>query len=106
MPLGIENVYLKALNADYWLNIGSVNSRDEILSIDARLADLPCFKNGNLFNNNKRINENGGNDYWESGSLYPHLILKDIASILHPGLFGKNELFYYQEIKLNVTGGY
>ena len=27
MPLGIENVYLRALTADYWLNIGSVNSK-------------------------------------------------------------------------------
>ena len=98
MPFGIENVYLKALSADYWLNIGGVNSRDEILSIDARLAELPCFKKGNLFNNNKRINNNGGNDYWESGSLYPHLILKDVASILHPGLFIMNELFYYRKL--------
>ena len=98
MPFGIENVYLKALNADYWLNIGSVKSRDEIFSMDARLADLPCFKKGNLFNNNKRINNNGGNDYWESGSLYPQLILKDVASILHPGLFIMNELFYYRKL--------
>lgn len=98
MPFGIENVYTKALNADYWLNIGGVNSRDEILSVDTRLADLHCFKNGNLFNNNKRINNNGGNDYWESGSLYPHLVLKDVASILHPGLFDKYDLFYYRKL--------
>ena len=98
MPLGIENVYLKALNADYWLNTGSANSIEEIIAVDARLADLPCFKNGNLYNNNNRINENGGNDYWESGSLYPHLILKDIASIIHPGLLGRDELFYYRKL--------
>lgn len=98
MPYGIENVYSRALKADYWLNIGNVNSKDEIAAIDERLAELPCFKNGNLFNNNNRINENGGNDYWESGSLNPHLILKDIASILHPGLFGKDGLFYYRKL--------
>ncbi len=97
--MGIENVYSKALRADYWLNIGNVNSREEIFSMDARLAELQCFKNGNLFNNNKRINENGGNDYWESGSLCPDLILKDIASIIHPGLFGRTDLFYYQKLK-------
>lgn len=98
MPSGIENVFLKAMNADYWLNIGNVNSKKEIFAIDARLSEIPCFKNGNLFNNNKRINENGGNDYWESGSLNPHLILKDIASILHPELFKRDELFYYKKI--------
>jgi len=98
MPFGIENVYLRALTADYWLNIGSVNTKDEISMVDQRLTDLPCFKNGNLYNNNKRITVNGGNDYWESGSIYPHVILKDIASILHPDLFSDNELFFYRKI--------
>lgn len=98
MPLGIENVYLNALNADYWLNIGTVNTKNEISMVDQRLEGLPCFKNGNLYNNNKRITANGGNDYWERGSLFPHEILKDIASILHPELFIDNELLYYQKI--------
>lgn len=98
MPYGIENVYLRGLNADYWLNIGSAVSRKEITGIDPRLNDLPCFKNGNLFNNNNRISQDGGNDFWESGSLYPHKLLKDIASILHPGLFKDYELIYYRKI--------
>jgi iron complex transport system substrate-binding protein len=98
MPMGIENVYIHAIDADYWLNIGTVKSRNEISSVDQRLKDIPCFKKGNLFNNNNRININGGNDYWESGSVYPHLILKDIASILHPEFFRDNELFFYQKI--------
>jgi iron complex transport system substrate-binding protein len=98
MPYGIENVYLEALNADYWLNIGSANTKDEISMVDQRLKDLPCFKKGNLFNNNNRMTLTGGNDYWESGSVYPHVILKDIAAILHPELFPDNEFFYYRKI--------
>jgi iron complex transport system substrate-binding protein len=98
MPFGIENVYLRALNADYWLNIGSVINKDEILIVDQRLMDLPCFKKGNTYNNNKRISVNGGNDYWESGTVYPHIILKDIASILHPELFSDYDLFFYRKI--------
>jgi len=98
MPLGLENVYIRALNADYWLNIGSVKSKDEISAIDQRLNELPCFILGNLYNNNKRINRTDGNDYWESGSVYPHLILKDIATILHPEIFIDKELFYYKRI--------
>jgi iron complex transport system substrate-binding protein len=98
MPYGLENVYLKAMDAEYWLNIGSAKSKAEIISIDMRLADLPCFKNGKLYNNNNRITENDGNDYWESGTVYPHLILKDIALILHPELFKGEELYYYKKI--------
>jgi iron complex transport system substrate-binding protein len=98
MPLGIENVYLKALKAEYWLNIGNINSRKEILAIDPRLEDFPCFSMGNLYNNNKRINLKGGNDYWESGNMNPHAVLKDIASILHPELLSDHKLFYYTKI--------
>jgi iron complex transport system substrate-binding protein len=98
MPYGLENVYLRGMKADFWLNIGSVCSRIEISNVDPRLDDLPCFKNDNLFNNNKRITLNGGNDYWESGCLYPHLILRDIAAILHPELFSDQELTYYRKL--------
>jgi iron complex transport system substrate-binding protein len=98
MPYGIENVFLKALNADYWLNISTVNSKSDISYVDERLTELPCFKNGNLYNNNRRITEGGGNDFWESGSIYPHLLLKDIASILHPDLFSGHELVFYKKI--------
>jgi iron complex transport system substrate-binding protein len=98
MPYGIENVYLRGLEADYWLNIGSISTRKEITSVDPRLGDLPCFKNDNLFNNNKRITANGANDYWESGGLFPHLILKDLATILHPELFKNNDLVFYSKI--------
>ena len=98
MPYGIENVFMRGLKADFWLNIGTVGSKNEILNIDPRLNELPCFKNNNLFNNNKRITANGGNDFWESGSLYPHLLLNDIAEILHPEIFSDRELIYYRKI--------
>jgi iron complex transport system substrate-binding protein len=98
MPTGLENVFLKALAADYWLNAGSANSLEEIVSIDKRLARLLSFKSGNVFNNNKRTNAGGGNDYWERGCLNPQIILKDIASILHPGLFPSAELYYYKKL--------
>ena len=98
MPVAPETVYIKALTADFWLNIGIAKTRDDIVSIDSRLSDLPCYKNGNLFNNTKRINANGGNDYWEGGTVNPDIILTDIASILHPGLFPGRELFYYKKL--------
>lgn len=98
MPYGIENVYMRGMKADIWLNIGTVSSRSEISYVDQRLCDLTCFKNDNLFNNNKRITVKGGNDFWESGSLYPHLLLKDLATILHPELFSDHELTYYRKI--------
>ena len=96
--MNLETVYLKALNADFWLNAGTAESRADISAIDNRLADLECFRKDNIFNNNRRMSIGGGNDYWESGSVNPHLILEDIATILHPGLFQDRELYYYKNL--------
>lgn len=98
MPFGIENVYVEALNADYWLNIGTISSKKELSVVDRRLEELPCYKNDRLYNNNKRITASGGNDYWESATVYPHLILQDIAKILHPDIFKSKETYYYNKI--------
>lgn len=98
MPYALETVFMKAQEADYWLNTGSADSGNDILAMDKRLGSITCFKNGNLYNNNKRITTQGGNDYWESGTINPHIILKDIASILHPGIFGNYEMIYYKKI--------
>ena len=99
MPMGLESVYMRSLEAEYWINIGAVVLKDEIPAVDARLSTIPAYKNGHLFNNNKRITENGGNDYWESGVLNPQLILKDLASILHPELFKDHKLIYYRKLE-------
>ena len=99
MPYGVENVWMKAMEADFWLNISTASRHEEIINVDYRLGDLPSYRKGNLYNNNKRVAGNGGNDYWESGSVNPHIILKDIASILHPGIFPGYELYYYQKVK-------
>jgi iron complex transport system substrate-binding protein len=99
MPFSLESVYLKSLKADYWINTGSAGSKNEIASFDKRLSSIPAFRNGKLYNNNRRISPGGGNDYWESGAINPHVILKDIASILHPELFRDYELYYYRKIE-------
>lgn len=99
MPYGLENVYIKAVNADYWLNIGSVNEKNEIIAVDSRLGELAVYKNDRLYNNNSRINESGGNDYWEYGSVNPQMILHDMSVILHPDFFNDHNLYFYKNIK-------
>jgi iron complex transport system substrate-binding protein len=98
MPYSLEKVFLESAKADYWLNIGSVIAKSDIEAFDPRLASIAPFINNNLYNNNNRISPGGGNDYWESGTLNPQVILKDIASILHPELFTHFNLFYYSKI--------
>lgn len=98
MPFSLEAVYMKSLNADYWLNAGNAGSLADIAALEPRLTSLSCYTKGRIYNNTKRTSSGGGNDYWESGTLNPHIILKDIASILHPGLFADHELYYYKRL--------
>jgi iron complex transport system substrate-binding protein len=99
MPFGLENVFLKALNADYWMNIGNAGNKDQIIATDARLSEIAAYKKGRLYNNNNRVNDTGGNDYWESGSMNPQFILHDMAVILHPELFNDTHLYYYKHLE-------
>ncbi len=99
MPLSIESVFRKAMGSEFWLNIGNLTSRKELISFDKRFTELPPVQSGKLFNNVARLSENGGNDYWESGAVRPDLILKDIASILHPDIIKDHELVYYLKVE-------
>ncbi|HPF03526.1 MAG TPA: ABC transporter substrate-binding protein [Bacteroidales bacterium] len=99
MPYSFESVFVRSLNADFWLNTGSADSKKEISAFDSRLEKIPGFHSGKIYNNTSRMSAGGGNDYWESGTMNPQIILKDIASILHPGLFPEHDLVYYKKIE-------
>jgi iron complex transport system substrate-binding protein len=97
--LAFEAIYEKAAEADYWLHPGQCNSLKELLAVDERLAQFKAFQQGNVYNNNARVNRYGGNDYWESGLTRPDLVLADLIKIFHPELVFKHELIYYQQLK-------
>ena len=99
LGLSFEAVYPVALTADYWVNVGTANTKGDILAQDVRYGDFKPFKTGQVFNYNKRVNAKGANDYWESGAVNAHLVLADLIKILHPELLPAHKLVYYQQIK-------
>lgn len=96
-----EVVYEVGLKADIWLNPGAANSKEEILNKDSRFKDFKSFQNGRIYNNNKRMSEAGGNDFWESGVVHPERVLADLIHIMHPYLLPERTLFYYQKLDGN-----
>lgn len=96
--LNIEEVYMKAKEAEFWLNTGQAKSINDITNTDIRLNDFKSIKTGLIFNRNKRLSPGGGNDYMESGTVRPDLILKDLIKILHPELLPKDTLYYYRKL--------
>lgn len=99
LSYNFESVAPIALSTQLWLNIGYVNSKKEILATDSRYADFKAMKTGNLFNNNKKVNDIGSNDYWESGAVNPDIVLQDLIKIAHPDLFPNYQLVYYKKLR-------
>ena len=71
----------------------------DILLLDERFSDLPVVQEGRVYNNNARISQGGGNDYWESGTVRPDLVLGDLIKVFHPGLLSEHQFVYYRKLK-------
>ena len=99
IPLDLESVYLRAVDADLWINPGAATSLEDIGRLDERFLDLRVVRQGQVFNNNRRINAAGGNDYWESGTVRPDLVLADLIRVFHPDLLADHRLVYYRQLK-------
>ena len=98
-PSSFEDVFERAATADYWLNVSqSWQSLKDVITADSRYGDFQAVKKGNVFNNNARLNENEGNDYWEGGISNPDVILTDLIKIFHPELLPNHQLFFYQKL--------
>ncbi|AFY34543.1 ABC transporter substrate-binding protein [Calothrix sp. PCC 7507] len=99
LPLSFEVVFERAVNADYWLNFRqSWKSVKDLVTEDNRYADFKAVKQSNLYNNNARVNANGGNDYWEGGISNPDIVLSDLIKILHPEILPNHQLFFYHKL--------
>ncbi len=96
--LGFEQVYADAKEATHWLN-PNFASLVEMKANYPNYEWIKAFKEGNVYNSNKRVLESGAQDYFEQGIIRPDLILNDLGKIFHPELFPNYELYFYQQIK-------
>lgn len=99
VPLDFEVVYERAADADYWLpNTGRWTTLADVAAEDPRYADFAVYQTGNIYNNNGRLNEFGGNDYWETGIAHPDQILADLIAIFHPDLLPDHQPVFFLHI--------
>ena len=99
IPMDLESVFMRAVDADIWINTGTAASKADLSGRDRRFILIKAYKTGLLFNNDARANTGGGNDYWESGVIHPDIILRDLIEIFHPGYLTKHDLFYYRKLE-------
>lgn len=97
-PYDWELVYQEGFDSDYWINTGAYSSYAEVREDLLDMELFEAFKNKKAFNNNARMNEYGGNDYWESGLLHVDEVLADLIAIFHPEILPHRKLKYYKAL--------
>ena len=100
LPIDMEVAYLLTEESDYWLNVGMARSLDDVARMCPKFTNTNVFKEGRVYNNNRRTNAAGGNDYYESAIVNPDLVLLDLVKIFHPELLpDSTEFTYYKRLK-------
>ena len=96
MAVSFEVVYSEARNADFWLNVQE-KTIEEMLAHDKRYSSFNPVQSGNVYNRFGKGILNRGNDYFETGTWRPDLVLSDLIHILHPET-GNNTLYFYKRL--------
>ena len=94
--IDIEEAFVLTSQSDFWLNVGMIESLQELTNSYPKFSTVASVKNKQVYNNTKRSNAVGGNDYWESGVVHPEIILSDLIQIFHPDT--ETELYYYKKL--------
>lgn len=99
MEHDIETQLAQANAAEFWLHAASWwASAADALAEDSRYAEFASLRNSNVWNPTLATNEQSGNDFFESGSVRPDLVLRDLIAILHPNLLPNHAFVYYQQL--------
>ena len=98
VPLSFEEVFSKAGNAEYWVNVGNHELKKELLQINPNYTKMKVYNTGKLYTVSGR--EVGkSNDYFESGVVRADLVLKDYIKIFHPELLLDYNLTFMKDLK-------
>lgn len=98
IPLDTERVFLKAAEADIWINPSHYRSLSQIKAADSRFTLFQAFKNGRVYNNTRQLGHSAGNPIWEKGVPRPDLILADLVFIFHPEVLPNHQFEFYEKL--------
>ena len=115
--ISVEAAYSLSKEADLWMNVGWCQTQEQLLSVNPLFEDFlrniqenadargyysdkdsaDAVSANAVWNDNKRLNAKGGNDFWESGVVRPDILLRDLVGIFNED--GGYTPIYYKAIK-------
>ncbi|SMG50865.1 iron complex transport system substrate-binding protein [Marivirga sericea] len=96
LELSFESVLSTAQNAKYWIGAASFTSLKDLENSNNKYTLFDAFQHQKVYSYTKRVNQNGANDYLESGFLRADLVLKDYVNLLHPRLLDDSTTTYFE----------
>lgn len=97
--LSLEAVLEKAQPADFWFNPSLHTSYEELLLANTHYEQFAAFANKKVFSNAVNKGPTGGLIFYELAPQRPDLVLKDLISILHPGLLTDYEPYFFRPLR-------
>ena len=100
-PMSFEYVYTKHQHKKLWLCMmtGGLDKLEDFVKLNERYSLFEAVRSGQVWVDRKRLNANGGNDFWESGPYNPDLLLKDLVKISRPELLPDYETTYWKRLE-------
>lgn len=96
-PKSFEEVFSRAENAEFWVNVGNHKNKKDLLQINPNYAKMKVYQKGKIYTISGR-EKGSANDYFESGVVRADLVLKDYIKIFHPEIFPKDSLLYMKKL--------
>lgn len=100
LAMSFESVVYQLSDTPVWINV-NVDSISQLLAAEQRYSVFKAIKNKSVFNILNRVNDHGGNDFWEGGTVRPDQVLADLLAIAHPELLPDHQWYYYKPLVFN-----
>lgn len=93
LPLNFETILKNFADAEVWIG-APTKTLSELIQMDERHNLFKAYRQNQVYSFLRRTNDEGANDFWESGVAHPDLILKDIIWALYPEEMAEYEPTY------------
>ena len=96
LMLDFEVVMQKAAETDIWMYTGEIYSSKMELFQTPKYQSLAAVRKHMVYSYHKRMNSRGANDYWETATYRPDLVLQDLVNIFKQDSL--EDLYYFKKV--------
>ncbi|MFA6128507.1 MAG: ABC transporter substrate-binding protein [Bacteroidales bacterium] len=100
LALSFESVILRLTDAKVWISV-NVDSLSQLMAAEPRYSVFKALQDRRVYSVFNRVNDQGGNDFWEGAVVRPDRVLADLLSIAHPELGPGHNWNYFKPLVYN-----